>query len=169
MEAMEAILTRRSTREYTPEPVPEEALQQLLRAAMHAPSAGKIRPWHFVVIRSRALLSEIARVHPYAQMMRTAPLAIMVCGDSSLDRYKGYWVQDCSAATQNILLAAQALGLGTAWVGLHPMEDRAEAMRKLVGLPESIIPLCLVAVGHPQESGPREDLFDPTRIHQERW
>ena len=169
MDVLEAILSRRSTREYKPDPVSEEALDQLLRGAMQAPSAGKVRPWHFVVIRERATLDEVAREHPYAQMMRTAPVAIVVCGDSRLERYKGYWIQDCSAATQNILLAAHGLGLGTAWVGLHPMEDRAEVVRRLVGLPEPIIPLCLIAVGHPREAGPREDTFDPSRIHRERW
>jgi len=169
MDALEAIFSRRSTREYTSEPVAEESLEQILRAAMHAPSAGKGRPWHFVVLRERAVLDEIARLHPYAQMMRTAPVAVLVCADSQLERSPGFWVQDCSAATQNMLLAAQSLGLGTAWVGLHPVAEREEALSRLAGLPAKVIPLCLVAIGHPLESGPREDLFDPGRIHRDRW
>ena len=169
MKILEAIMARRTVREYTDEPVSDEAVEQLLRAAMHAPSAGNQRPWHFIVVRNRAVLAEIAQLHPYAQMLRTAPVAILVCGDTQLDRYAGFWVQDCAAAVQNILLAAIDLGLGTVWVGVHPMEDRVEPIRRLLFLPPPVIPLALIAVGHPLVQEAREDRHDPARIHHERW
>lgn len=169
MEAMEAILTRRSVREYAAGPLPDAAIDQLLRAAMQAPSAGNQQPWHFIVIRDRVLLSEIARVHPYAQMCLGAPAAIAVCGDESLEKYPGYWVQDCSAATQNLLLAARALGLGAVWVGVHPRPERIEAIRWLLRLPAGIHPLCLVAVGSPGHYPAAEDRYRADRIRFDRW
>src|SRR5512142_911151 len=108
MDALEAILTRRSVRRYTPEPIAEELLHELLDAAMHAPSAGNEQPWHFVVVTDRETLAAIPRFHPYAVMLRQAPAAIVVCGDPTLEKYHGYWVQDCAAATENLLLAAHA-------------------------------------------------------------
>jgi nitroreductase len=169
MEFLETILSRRSVREHTDEPVSEEAIEQLLRAAMNAPSAGNQQPWHFIVVRDRSRLQEIARAHTYAQMLRTAPAAILVCGDLRLERAPGLWVQDCSAATQNILLAAQALGLGAVWVGVHPDPARVEMIRGLFGIPEHVVPLCLVPIGHPASWEPREERFDPTRIRRDRW
>ncbi len=169
MDIMEAILSRRSVREYTSEPVGEAEIDQLLRAAMNAPSAGKERPWHFVVIRSRATLEEIARFHPYAQMLHAAPAGVLVCADTTLERQPGFWVQDCAAAAQNIMLAAVAQGLGAVWVGMHPVADRVQSMRELLNLPEPVIPLALVAVGHPARETPRQDHYDTSRIHRERW
>lgn len=169
MDAMEALLTRRSVREYADEPVPEALVEQLLRAAMQAPSAGNQQPWHFVVLRDRTLLREIARVHPYAQMCLSVPVAILVCGDESLEKYPGYWVQDCAAATQNLLLAARALGYGAVWVGIHPRAERVEAIRWLMRLPAGIHPLCLVPVGRPREHPAPQDRFNAERIRFDRW
>jgi nitroreductase len=169
MDVMEAIHSRRSIREYSPEPVADAVVEELLRAAMQAPSAGNQRPWQFVVIRERALLDEIARVHPYAQMLTAAPVAILVCGDSRLERYPEFWVQDCSAATENLLLAAWARGLGCAWVGVHPLEDRIAEFRRLLGLPLEVTPLCLVPIGRPAVQAPKEDRYDPSRVRRDRW
>ena len=169
MEALEAILTRRSIRRYTAQPVPDEVTRMLLEAAMSAPSAGNEQPWHFVLISERRLLDEIPRFHPYADMLREAPLAILVCGDLTLERYEGYWVEDCSAATQNLLLAAHASGLGAVWVGIHPEEDRVRRMRKLLDLPAHVIPLALVPIGYPGEHIPRAHRFDATRVHTNGW
>jgi nitroreductase len=124
MDAIEAILGRRSIRSYTDKPVAKETVQQLLEAAMAAPSAGNQQPWHFVVVDDRALLEKITTVHPYAQMAKSAQLGILVCGDLSLEMHQGYWVQDCAAATENLLVAAHALGLGAVWTGVHPRSER---------------------------------------------
>ena len=169
MKAFEAILTRRSVREFTSEPVGEEALEQILRAGMQAPSAGNQQPWHFIVVRQRALLDEVARVHPYAQMCRTATAAILVCGDATLEKFPGYWVQDCSAAAENMLLAAHALGLGGVWVGVHPRAERIGVMRELFRLPESVHPLCLLPLGRPTATPAPVERFLPARVRYDRW
>jgi nitroreductase len=169
VDAIEAILSRRSIRRYNPQPVPEGVVKQLLEAAMSAPSAGNERPWQFVVITDRRTLDEIPGFHPYAEMVKEASVAILVCGDLRLEKYKDHWVQDCSAATQNLLLAAHAKGLGAVWVGIYPTEDRILRMRKLLGLPRHVVPLCLVPVGHPAERVPHEERYDASRVHQDRW
>ncbi len=169
MEAMEAILSRRSIRRYGEAKIPEEVVQQLLEAAMSAPSANNEQPWHFVVIDDRRLLDEIPRYHPFAGMLREAPMAIAVCGDLALQGRDGYWVQDCSAATENILLAAHALGLGAVWLGIHPRDDRVEATRKLLSIPENFRPLCLIALGYPAESKPCSNRYNSSRVHRNHW
>lgn len=167
MDALEAIFTRRSVRKYTDESVSEEDLKTLLEAAMNAPSANNRQPWHFIVVRKRARLDAIMDVHPYSKMLKEASLAIVVCGDSDIT--KTYWVQDCSAATQNILLAARALGLGTVWLGVHSNPDREPPVKQLFELPENIHPLCIIAVGHPAEEKGRVERYQAERIHQESW
>ena len=169
MDTIEAIRTRRSIRRYTREPVPDDVIAEILKAAMSAPSAGNQQPWQFVIITDRGLCEEIPTFHPYAQMLREAPVAILVCGDLRLESYKGYWVQDCSAATQNILLAAHAKGLGAVWVGIYPKEERVKPLQKLLELPTQVIPLALVPVGIPAERVPPANRFDPARIHRNRW
>ncbi len=169
MEALEAILSRRSIRRYTAEPVSQETVKTLLEAAMSAPSAGNEQPWQFVIITQRRVLDEIPRFHPYADMLREATVAILVCGDTERERYPGHWVQDCSAATQNLLLAAHASGLGAVWVGVYPVKERVQRMQKLFGLPPHIIPLALVPLGHPGERPPQARRFDPARIHLDAW
>jgi nitroreductase len=169
MEAFEAILSRRSIRKYLPTPVSEHDIHQLLDAAMNAPSSSNGQPWHFVVVSDRKLLDEIPRFHAYSGMLKEAPLAVVVCGDTSLEKTKGVWVQDCSAATQNLLLAARALGLGSVWLGVYPLEERMAGVRALLGLPDRIIPLAIIAVGHPAESKPPANRFNPERVHRNKW
>ena len=169
MDAMEAILSRRSIRRYTDQPVSDDMIKELLEAAMSAPSAGNEQPWHFVVIKERALLDEIPNFHSYSSMLRDAPVAILICGDEDLRKYEGYWVQDCSAATQNLLIAVQAKGLGGVWLGIYPIEERVVKLRKLLGIPESVIPLALVSIGHPAEQKPPADRYDASRVHHDRW
>jgi nitroreductase len=169
VDAMEAILSRRSIRRYTQEPVPDVTVAEILTAAMSAPSAGNQQPWQFIIIADRALRDEIPALHPYAQMVPEAPVAILVCGDLRLESYAGYWVQDCSAATQNILLAAHARGVGAVWVGIYPKEERVKRLQKLLGLPDQVIPLALIPMGFPAEQVPPAHRFDPSRIHRNRW
>jgi len=169
MEAMEVILTRRSIRKYTAQPVSEGLVKEVLEAAMAAPSAGNEQPWQFVVLRNRQTMNEVPKIHPYSQMIKEAPVAILVCGDLKLEKHPGYWVQDCSAATENLLLAAWARGLGTVWLGVYPREERVAGLRKLLGLPEHIVPFALIPVGYPAESKPRAERYDPAKVHLERW
>ncbi len=169
MDALQVIMARRSIRSYSNVPVSDEAVETLLRAAMHAPSAGNQQPWHFVVIRDRATMERIMAVHPYAKMLAEAPVAILVCGDENIEDFKGYWVLDCSAATENILLAATAMGLGSVWLGIYPRHERVDEIRKIVGLPHNITPLALVPIGYPNESKPSHDRYDAERVHRERW
>ncbi len=169
MDAMDAIFSRRSIRKYTKEAVPEDIINQLLEAAMSAPSAGNEKLWHFIVVNDRQILDEIPKYHPYADALRQAPLAIVVCGDLNLEILEGFWLQDCSAATENMLIAAQAKGLGAVWLAIYPRQERVVVIQKLLGLPSHIIPLCVVAIGYPAEKKSSENRFDPSRIHQNVW
>ena len=135
MDIFDAIATRRSVRKYTDRPVTDEDIRTVLEAAMMAPSAGNAQPWHFVVVRDAALRARVAELNVYAAMARTAPAGILVCGDLHLEKYPGFWVQDCSAAIQNLLLAAHGLGLGAVWTGIHPVAEREEGFRRTFGLP----------------------------------
>lgn len=166
---LDAILSRRSVRKYTDQPVSDESVTALLRAAMAAPSAGNQQPWEFVVVRDRHMLGNISRSQPYAGMAADAQVAIVVCGDTSRQRHPGFWVEDCSAATQNLLLAAHAQGLGAVWLGYYPVEERVEVLRELFGLPENIVPLAVIAIGYPAEKPAPADRFDRDRVHLERW
>jgi len=169
MDALEAIHTRRSIRKYADRPVPDELVQKLLSAAMSAPSAWNTQPWHFVVITDRKLLAQIPKVNPYAAMAKGAPLAILVAGDVTLKQVPGYWVVDCAAAVQNLLLAAHALGLGAVWTGVYPRQERMEGFRRLLSLPENVAAHSLIVLGYPAETLAREDRFKQERVHHDRW
>jgi len=169
MDTLEAIHTRRSIRKYTDRPVPRELATELLRAAMSAPSAVNSQPWVFILIDDRKLLEEIPTFSPYASMCMEAPLAILICGDTTQEKVPGYWVQDCSAATQNLLLAAHACGLGAVWTGIYPMEDRIEGFRKTFGLPEHVIPLAFVPIGYPAQKPVLQDRYREERVYYNRY
>ncbi len=169
MELNKGLLTRRSIRKYTDKKVTREQIYELIKAGMYAPSARNQQPWHFMIINDRELLNKIMDVHPYAKMLSQAQWAILVCGDETLELSKGYWVVDCSAATQNILLAAHGLGLGAVWLGLHPREERKNDIRKLFNLPEHIQPLSLISVGYPDEEKEMPERFKTDRIHHNQW
>jgi len=166
---MKIIYQRRSIRKYTDAPVSEESLMKIIKAGMNAPSAGNEQPWHFVIINDRKILDSIADFHPFAQMARQAPVAILVCGDPDLEKHKGMWVQDCSAATQNMLLAVTGLGLGGVWVGIYPREKRMEGIRELLDMPGNFLPFSLIPVGHPGEEKEPNDKFLRDRIHWNKW
>lgn len=163
------VLTRRSIRKFTGEPVEDALVERLLRAAMAAPSAGDQRPWQFVVVRERTTLAAITEVHPYARMLPEAAVAIVVCGDTRLEKWPQFWEQDCAAATENVLVEAEALGLGAVWLGVHPLAERVEGLRRLLAAPGHIVPFAIVAVGHPAQRKPPAERYDPARVHRERW
>lgn len=169
METLEAIRLRRSVRKYTEQPVSEATLRCILEAAMNAPSAGNAQPWHFVVVRDKYVLQQASQVHQYVGMAAHAPLAVLVCGDLAAERYPGYWVQDCAAAVQNLLLAATDLGVGSVWTGIHPMEDRVSAYAKLFSLPTHIIPFALIVLGYPAEPPKPNNRFSPDKVHLNYW
>jgi nitroreductase len=166
---VEAILSRRSIRKYTKEPVSDEIVKELLKAAMAAPSAVNQQPWHFIVIKDRQILDEIPKIQPYSRMLRDVSVAVVVCCDLNLEKAKGFWVLDCSAATQNILIAAQAKGLGTVWLGFYPREDRVKGLQKLLGVPEHVIPFSVIPIGYPAEQKPPANRYTESRIHYDRW
>lgn len=170
MNTLEAIFTRRSVRDFTNQPVDAETVKTLLRAAMSAPSAGNQQPWHFVVIEDKTILEGVTKFHPYSAMLPHTPLAILVCGDTSRERHKGYWVQDCSAATQNILLAARDLGLGAVWLGFYPVQDRVDGMKALLGIDDdAVIPMALIAIGHTEVKQMPVDRYDESRVRRNKW
>ena len=165
------IFTRRSVRKYTDEDIADAQIQDLLEAAMSAPSAVAQDPWHFIVLRNSAKLNLMADALPNGQMLRHAPVGILVCGDieKAHTGELSYMLQDCSAAIENLLLAASMLGMGACWLGVHPRPDRIEAMTKLFELPGNIIPVSAIALGHPAERPAPRTRFNPALVHREEW
>jgi nitroreductase len=170
MDALKVILTRRSVRKFTPQSVPEDVINNILNAAMSAPSAANEQPWQFLVINNRKLLDSIVMAHPHALMCQQAPAAILVCIDTSKEKYREFWVQDLSAATQNILLAIRTLGLGGVWLGIYPTKERVQAIKSLFELPESVIPFSLVPFGYTDAAQQEvRERFKKERIHMNKW
>ena len=169
MDALEAIMTRRSIRSYTDEPVSDAELDSILRAAMAAPSASNERPWRFVVVRDPATLARLAKATLFSGVVGRAKAAIVVCGDRQAAKYPGFWVIDCSAAIQNALLAAHAGGLGAVWVGVHPVTPFVAAVRRIIGVPRHVVPHSIIALGRPAEGRPPVDRYDEAFVHDERW
>jgi nitroreductase len=164
---IQTIFARRSIRKYTDEPISEIDIKTLLEAAMAAPSSSNRKPWQFVVVTERQTLDSLAEAHPYGKMLFEAPLCIAVCGDLSIS--ERVWVQDCSAAAENLLLAVTALSLGAVWLGVYPVEKRVSDVRRLLGIPEGVVPLNLIAIGHPAEEKEPRTQYDETRVHREQW
>jgi nitroreductase len=169
LDAIEAIHTRRSIRKFEDKPIPDDLIKEILAAGMTAPSAGNEQPWHFLVITDRGVLDRIPDIHPYAAMTREAQVGILVCGDVSLEKYEGYWVQDCSAAVENMLVAIRALGLGAVWTGVYPTEDRVRNFRELFELPDNIMPFAFIPIGYPAQESRRMNRFREDRVHRNKW
>jgi nitroreductase len=165
------IFARRSVRAFKTDPIPEGLLRDLLEAAMAAPSACCKDPWRFVVVRDRKVLGRIASGLPNGRMLADAGAGIVVCGDpaSAHDRQESYLLQDCSAATENILLAAAALGLGACWLGAHPRSDRIAHLREVLAIPETVTPVAVVALGWPAETPPPRTRYADGQVHKDRW
>ena len=163
---LENIAERKSVRKYLNKSVEEDKIDAMVKAGMAAPSGMDRRPWEFVVVTDREALDSMAAKLPYAKILTNAPLAIVVCGDTTCS---SYWYLDCSAATQNVLLAAEALGLGAVWTAAYPYEDRIDVVRQNTGLPENIVPLCVIPIGYPDGPQKAKDKFDPQRVHRNKY
>jgi nitroreductase len=166
---MDIALSRMNVRSFADRPVCRDVVRQLLQTAMAAHSAGDERPWHFLVVDDFTIRQQLADIHPYAHMVSQAPVAILVCGDMTLQKLSGFWVQDCAAAAQNILIAAQSLGLGAVWLGIHPIEGRVQSFRKYFELPPHVIPFALMPVGYPAEQNGLKCRYDESRVHFGHW
>ncbi|MGB2579951.1 nitroreductase [Elusimicrobium simillimum] len=169
METKEAIFKRRSIRKYKNIPLDQAQVEALLRAAMAAPTGRNIQDWRFVVVRERGNLQKIMLAHPYAKMVETAPLAIIVCSDFIVDNAARFWEVDCAAAIQNIMIAATGMGLGSVWLGVSNDKARLEGIKKYFELPENIMPVGIVVVGTADEEKQPEDRYDPAKVHYEKW
>jgi nitroreductase len=163
------IHTRRSIRKYTGERVPDSAIREILRAAMYAPSAVNRQPWHFIVTEDRQIFERIMEIHPNATFLGQASHAILVCGDEQMQHDDGYYLLDCGAATQNMLLAAHMLGIGSCWIGVQPREERKKRFAELFGLPDHVHPFALVSLGYANEAKNTPERFRPDRIHINTW
>jgi nitroreductase len=171
-DTLKTIFARKSVRTYRSEAVSDEKLQVLVRAGMAAPTAVDKRPWEFVVVTDRAVLKQLADALPYAKMTDRAAAAIVVGGDVRKQwggMESDYWIMDCSAATQNILLAAESMGLGAVWTAVYPEESRVRAVRQILGIPHHVVPLNLIPVGMPAGREKAKDKYDPRQVHWNKW
>jgi nitroreductase len=167
---LETIFSRRSIRKYTDQPVEPEKLDLLLKAGMAAPSAMNCKPWEFILVTDPEKLVQFRKRLLFGD--RNAPAAIVVCGNpglSSNPAAKLFWVQDCSAATENILIAAVGLGLGTVWIGVHPVAEFVRTVRKLMSIPKSVTPLCIIYVGYPESEKPARTQYDEQRVYRQKY
>jgi nitroreductase len=170
MELYEGLITRRSVRNYTGERISDNKVEEIVRAGMYAPSARNCRPWHFIIIDDREVLDRIMKVHPYSAMLSHASHAVVVCGDKEAENGPGYYQLDCSAATQNILLAAHSMNFGAVWLGVEPREERIKAISAILGLPSTVLPLSIVSVGVPSKKLPPPPLrFEKEKIRRNKW
>jgi nitroreductase len=169
MDALTTIFTRRSIRSYTNQPVSDETVKLLLQAAMAAPSAKNAQSSEFIVIRDKKTLQQIPNFHPFSKQVPNAQVAIVVCGNTKLQAAPGHWIPDASNASMNILLAAHSMGLGAVWTTFYPYEDRTAGIRKLLNLPDHIMPLNIIPIGYSTEKGNYQDRFKPDKVHYEKW
>lgn len=169
MDALHCLMSRRSIRRYTSEPVTQEQINAILAAAMAAPSAGNQQPWRFVVLTDREALNAAAGTTPYGKMLHEATFGLVVLADTTDLKHPTMWQQDCGAATQNALLAAHALGLGGVWLGFWPKMERVDPLKAVLGTPEGVEPFAVIAFGHPAEEKPPAERFTPEFVHHERW
>jgi len=169
MTVFESIFTRRSIRNFTGEVIKDSDLSTIIKAGCYAPSAENKQPWHFVIIKDKLTLEKISKNHPRAKMLTQAGCGIVVCGDKNIQSQVGFLVEDCSAAIENMLLAANGLGLGTVWCGLYPMTQFTKPMKVNLNLPTQIIPIGLVVVGYPNEEKGIVYRYDEKKVHFEKW
>lgn len=169
MEILEALKTRRSVRKYNSRKISDIDITELIKCAMYSPSALDRQPWHFVVINKEELFNEIFKVTSHADMIKEASHAIIICGDKTLEGNQGLLIEDISAATENLLIAAHSFGIGSVWVGIYPFEDIEKEIIKLFKIPESIIPVSLVVLGYPAENPAQPERYKEDRVHYNKW
>jgi nitroreductase len=168
---LQFLYSRRSIRKYQDRDIIDEAVDNILKAGMAAPSACGKDPWRFIVIRKKETLKAVSEGMPSGAMLADAPLGFVVCGDmeAAHDNQLSFMLQDCSAAIENMLLAIQAMGLGACWLGVHPREDRIAHIRSLFSIPDSVVPVCCIAVGYPDENKESRTRFNSSFVHNETW
>lgn len=169
MDIQEALLNRRSIRKYKNQKISKEDLNAILKAAMYAPSAMNLQAWQFIVIDDKQILAETIKSIPYAEMLRQSAAAIIVCGDSSVEKNESWLLQNCSAVIQNILLSAYGLGIGSCWIAIHGMDDVYRNIKTQFKLPENIVPVSLISLGYPNETVTVEERFNQDKIHHNKW
>lgn len=169
METFEAILTRRSIRKYTDKKIESTILDKLVKAGMFAPSAMNYRPWHFMIIDKREILDALFEINTHAEMLKEAQAAIMICGDRNFEGNEGLLIQNCSAATQNILLQAHAEGLGAVWVGIYPFEALVKGVKSYFNLPKHILPISIAVLGYPAENPEPDERYEVNKLHTNGW
>lgn len=169
MDGIETILTRRSIRKYDGQIVDEAVLDEVIACGMASPSGFEGRPWHFVKITDASLMNQLADAMEGCDMMRETSTGILVCGDTSQDKLPGIWIQDCAACTQNMLLAIHAKGLASVWMAMYMVEVRESACRRILGVPENLIPFALLPIGGAAETGSADPRKDKGRVHLNHW
>ncbi|MGY5876779.1 MAG: nitroreductase family protein [Candidatus Thorarchaeota archaeon] len=169
MDILEALYSRRSIRKFVMKEIPDNNVKQILRAGMSAPNSGNQRLWQFVVVRDRNQMEKIIEAYPYAVMLRDVPVAIIVCYDKNREKYEDRWQMDCSNASLNLLLAAHGLGFGGLWLEVYPIQERIEMMQEFFGMTEDVIPLSVIAIGHPAEEKPPIDRYEESLVHYDTW
>jgi nitroreductase len=166
---MDEIFKRRSIRRFSDREVGEDLVSKVLAAGMAAPSAGNEQPWQFIVIKKKETLKKVGECSPFARSAADAPVGIIVCGDLSAEKHPGFWVQDCSAATQNMLLEAVSLGLGSVWLGVYPEKERVSFLQQYLKLPAHIVPFAVLPLGFPAQELAPADRYNGSRVHYEKW
>lgn len=166
---MNSIFERTSVRKYKNEPLKKEQIDLILKAAFCAPSAANRQPWQFIVVQNKQTLADLSKMTPYSGLLKDAAMAIVVCADKSKNPILDYCQQDLAAATQNMLLEAKDLGIGSCWIGVYPNEDCYLAINQYFKLPKGIVPMWMVAFGYPDQKEIIKDKFDPNKIHYENY
>ncbi len=169
MESLEAIKTRRSIRKYQDKKISGEMIKEIINCAMYSPSAFDYQPWHFIVADKKEIFEDILKAASHAEMIKEASHAVILCGDRELEENIGLLIQDISAATENLLLAAHSFGLGAVWVGIYPFEEIGAGIKELFKLPENIIPVSMAVIGYPAESHEQPVRYKAERVHFNRW
>lgn len=169
MDIQETLLNRRSIRKYKDQKISSQDINTMLKAAMYAPSAMNTQAWHFIVIVDKSVLLNTLESIPYAEMLKQSTAAILVCGDSSIEKNESWLLQNCSAVTQNILLSAFGLGIGSCWIGIQGMDEIVRNIKHQFKLPEKIVPVSLISLGYPDEVVKAEERFKEEKIHYNNW
>jgi nitroreductase len=169
MEVQEALLNRRSIRKYKDQKISKKDIDKILKAAMYAPSAMNLQAWQYIIIDDNAILIETIKSIPYAELLKQSAAAILVCGDSLIEKNESWLLQNCSASIQNILLSAHGLGIGSCWIAIHGMDDVYNNIKTQFKLPENIVPVSLISLGYPDEVVKAEERFKEEKIHYNKW